>query len=74
MKDARTPTLINAIMVGVRIPLLILCAGLDPELIIPGLAAATSISYLVGAIAGEIGCAPGTARWARNAPWSPWSR
>ncbi len=54
MKDARTPTLINAIMVGVRIPLLILCAGLDPELIIPGLAAATSISYLVGAIAGEI--------------------
>ena len=54
MKDARTPTLINAVMVGVRIPLLILCAGLDPELIIPGLAAATSISYLVGAIAGEI--------------------
>ena len=29
MKDARTPTLINAIMVGVRIPLLILCASLD---------------------------------------------
>ena len=29
MKDARTPALINAIMVGVRIPLLILCAGLD---------------------------------------------
>ncbi len=54
MKDARTPTLINAIMVGVRIPLLILCASLDPALIIPGLAIATSISYLVGAIAGEI--------------------
>ncbi len=54
MKDARTPTLINAIMVGVRIPLLILCASLDPSLIIPGLALATSISYLVGAIAGEI--------------------
>lgn len=54
MKDARTPTLINAIMVGVRIPLLIACAGLDPSLIIPGLAIATSISYLVGAIAGEI--------------------
>src|SRR6476469_5758806 len=54
MKDARTPTLINAIMVGVRIPLLILCAGLDESLIIPGLAIATSISYLVGAIAGEI--------------------
>ena len=29
MKDARTPALINAIMVGVRIPLLIVCADLD---------------------------------------------
>ena len=54
MKDARTPALINAIMVGVRIPLLILCASLDERLIIPGMAVATSISYLVGAIAGEI--------------------
>ena len=54
MKDARTPALINAIMVGVRIPLLIACAALDDSLIIPGMAAATSISYLVGAIAGEI--------------------
>ena len=54
MKDARTPALINAIMVAVRIPLLIVCAGLDESLIIPGMAIATSISYLVGAIAGEI--------------------
>jgi putative peptidoglycan lipid II flippase len=54
MKDARTPALINAIMVAVRIPLLIVCAGLDENLIIPGMAVATSISYLVGAIAGEI--------------------
>ena len=29
MKDARTPTLINAIMVAVRVPLLIACATLD---------------------------------------------
>ena len=54
MKDARTPALINGIMVLVRIPLLLICASLDPSLIIPGLAVATSISYLVGAIAGEI--------------------
>ncbi|MGS0688192.1 murein biosynthesis integral membrane protein MurJ [Nakamurella sp. GG22] len=54
MKDARTPTIINAIMVVVRVPLMIASAGLDERLIIPGLAVATSISYLVGAIAGEI--------------------
>ena len=55
MKDARTPTLINAIMVAVRIPLLIAVRDAGrPSLIIPGLAVATSISYLVGAIAGEI--------------------
>ncbi|HYN73799.1 MAG TPA: lipid II flippase MurJ, partial [Nakamurella sp.] len=54
MKDARTPTIINAIMVAVRVPLLISSATLDEALIIPGLAVATSVSYLVGAIAGEI--------------------
>ncbi len=54
MKDARTPTIINAIMVAVRVPLLIASATLDDALIIPGLAVATSVSYLVGAIAGEI--------------------
>ena len=41
-------------MVGVRIPLLIVCAGLDDALIVPGMAVATSVSYLVGAIVGEI--------------------
>ncbi|TKV56988.1 murein biosynthesis integral membrane protein MurJ [Nakamurella flava] len=54
MKDARTPTLINAVMVGVRIPLLIACVALDERLIIPGMAAATALSYLVGAIVGEL--------------------
>lgn len=54
MKDARTPTLINAVMVGVRIPLLIACITLDERLIIPGMAAATALSYLVGAIVGEL--------------------
>ena len=54
MKDARTPVLINAIMVAVRVPLLIACVTLDDSLIVPGMAAATSISYLIGAITGEI--------------------
>ncbi|MET0863319.1 MAG: lipid II flippase MurJ, partial [Nakamurella sp.] len=54
MKDARTPTIINAIMVAVRVPLLLLCASLDDALVIPGMAVATSISYLAGAIAGEV--------------------
>lgn len=54
MKDARTPTVINAVMVAVRIPLLIACASLDGSLIIPGMAAATAVSYLVGAVVGEL--------------------
>ncbi|MDQ6657778.1 MAG: murein biosynthesis integral membrane protein MurJ [Actinomycetota bacterium] len=54
MKDARTPTIINAIMVGVRIPLIVLAGQLRTDLIAPGIAAATTISYLVGAVAGEM--------------------
>ena len=54
MKDGRTPTLINAIMVAVRVPLLILCTQLDDVYLVPGLAAATTVSYLVGAVVGEI--------------------
>ncbi len=54
MKDARTPTVINAIMVVVRVPLLLVSAAQDERLIIPAMAVATSVSYLVGAVAGEI--------------------
>ena len=54
MKDARTPTVINAIMVVVRVPLMIASASLDERLIVPGLAVSMSLSYLAGAIAGEI--------------------
>ena len=54
MKDARTPTIINMIMVAVRVPLLIVCASLDESLVIPGMAIATSLSYLAGAVAGEV--------------------
>ena len=54
MKDARTPALINLVMVGVRIPLLIACMTLTPELIVPGMALGTTVSYLVGALVGEV--------------------
>jgi len=53
MKDARTPTLINAIMVAVRIPLILIAGGLRPDLIAPGIAVATAVSYLIGALVGE---------------------
>ncbi len=54
MKDGRTPTLINLVMVAVRIPLLLACQGLDPRWVVPGLAASVTISYLVGAVVGEL--------------------
>ena len=54
MKDARTPTLINLVMVAVRIPLLIACVNLPAPLIVPGMALGTTVSYLAGAIVGEI--------------------
>ena len=54
MKDARTPALINLVMVAVRIPLLIACTTFAPSLVVPGMALGTTVSYLVGAIVGEI--------------------
>ncbi len=54
MKDGRTPVIINAIMVAVRIPLLILASNLDGNALLPGLALATAASYLVGAVVGEL--------------------
>jgi putative peptidoglycan lipid II flippase len=54
MKDARTPTVINLIMVVVRVPLLLACARLPHEWVVPGLAAAMSASYLVGVVVGEV--------------------
>jgi len=54
MKDGRTPTMINGIMVAVRVPLLLLSMLLAPRWVIPGLALATAISYMVGAVVGEI--------------------
>ncbi|OJV24843.1 MAG: murein biosynthesis integral membrane protein MurJ [Actinobacteria bacterium 69-20] len=54
MKDGRTPTVINAIMVAVRIPLLVGCLALPQEWIVPGLAGAMSVSYVVGVAVGEV--------------------
>ena len=55
MKDGRTPVLINAIMVAVRVPLILLSAAvLTPEYVIVGVAVATAVSYVVGAVVGEI--------------------
>ncbi len=54
MKDARTPALINLVMVAIRIPLLIACVNLAPPLIVPGMALGTTVSYLAGAVVGEV--------------------
>ena len=54
MKDGRTPTIINGIMVAVRVPLLLCSLLLAPKWVIPGLAFATAASYIVGAVVGEI--------------------
>ncbi len=53
-KDGRTPTLINLAMVGVRIPLLLSCQLLPEQWVVPGLAAAMSVSYLIGVVVGEV--------------------
>lgn len=54
MKDGRTPTIVNAVMVAVRVPLMIASAQLGSQYVIPGLAASTAVSYIVGAVVGEI--------------------
>ncbi|WP_353649354.1 murein biosynthesis integral membrane protein MurJ [Nakamurella sp. A5-74] len=54
MHDARTPTFINLIMVGVRVPLVLLCVQLPADRIVLGVALATTLSYVVGAVVGEI--------------------
>lgn len=55
MKDARTPTLINLLMVAVRVPLCLLVPGLVPaEDVVLWLAVANSASFVVGAVVGEV--------------------
>jgi putative peptidoglycan lipid II flippase len=55
MHDARTPTLINAIMVAVKVPLLLATPMvLAPERVVLGLAFVNAVSFVVGAVVGEV--------------------
>jgi putative peptidoglycan lipid II flippase len=55
MADARTPTMINAVMVAVKLPLLLACpVFLDDADVVLGLTAANSLSCVVGAMVGQV--------------------
>ena len=54
MKDARTPTVINLVMVAVRVPLAVLAPLLvEPEDVVPALGAVNALSFCVGAVVGQ---------------------
>ncbi|MGH3493125.1 MAG: murein biosynthesis integral membrane protein MurJ [Sciscionella sp.] len=54
MADAKTPTLIMGVMVVVKIPLSYLCPVLlNPEHVVYGLAFVNSLSFVIGALAGQ---------------------
>ncbi|MFL6129014.1 MAG: murein biosynthesis integral membrane protein MurJ [Mycobacteriales bacterium] len=55
VRDARTPTLINVGMVSAKVALCLLAAVLLPDrYLVAGLAVATSLSYVLGAVIGEL--------------------
>ncbi|MGH8967285.1 MAG: murein biosynthesis integral membrane protein MurJ, partial [Actinomycetes bacterium] len=55
MKDARTPTLIMIVMTVVKIPLLYFCADqLRPEQVVIGVLLVNSLTYVVGAVLGQM--------------------
>jgi putative peptidoglycan lipid II flippase len=55
VKDARTPTLINVGMVAAKVVLSLVAAAVLPDRhLVAGLAVVTSVSYVVGAILGEV--------------------
>jgi putative peptidoglycan lipid II flippase len=55
MKDARTPTLIQLVIVLVKIPMLLVCPVLLPaDQVVLGLAAANGLSFVVGAVLGQL--------------------
>jgi putative peptidoglycan lipid II flippase len=55
MRDARTPTLINLAMVGVKVVLLLSASALlDGNAVIIALTVSTSLSYVAGCITGHI--------------------
>jgi putative peptidoglycan lipid II flippase len=55
LADARTPTMINAMMVAFKVPLLLACPVLlDGADVVLGLTAVNSLSYLAGAVIGQV--------------------
>ncbi|MFC5992762.1 murein biosynthesis integral membrane protein MurJ [Pseudonocardia hispaniensis] len=55
LTDSRTPTLIQLLIVGFKIPLLLLCPVLlAPEQVVLGLAAANALSFVFGAMLGQV--------------------
>jgi putative peptidoglycan lipid II flippase len=55
MKDARTPTLVQVGMVGVRVPLLLLVPVVtDADHVVSGLMLVTSITYVAGWVIGDL--------------------
>ena len=55
MRDARTPTLIQAGMVAVRVPLLVLVGVIvEPGHVVAGLMFVTSVTYVAGWIIGDV--------------------
>ena len=55
LTDSRTPTLIQLFTVAVKIPLMLACpALLPPEDVVLGLAAANAVSFIAGAVVGQV--------------------
>ncbi|WP_231644815.1 murein biosynthesis integral membrane protein MurJ [Sciscionella sediminilitoris] len=54
MKDSRTPTLIMAIMVLVKIPLFLLCLLLDSDHLIYGVTFVNAFGFVIGAVVGQV--------------------
>jgi putative peptidoglycan lipid II flippase len=55
LTDSRTPTLIQLVTVAVKIPLLLACPLLlPPDRVVLGLAAANSLSFVAGAVLGQV--------------------
>ena len=54
LTDSRTPTMIQLVIVVAKIPMLLLCPVLlPPDKVVLGLAAANSLSFVIGAIVGQ---------------------
>ncbi len=55
MKDSRTPTLINAVMIALKVPVVLLAAQLlPPNQVVFGLTFSDAISFTLGTLAGEL--------------------